>query len=139
MKRKKTAKYKLTIKKSERRKKQRLNIPLKVKYKWLAKKGILEEVFTRDISGGGMRIRVDKPFKKGGRLKALLYFPEEDKPINVITEVVWCKKRKFKKKNKFDVGIKHVKVAAQDKERFVFLFCETMMNFLMSALQPDKK
>ena len=123
--------YKLKIRKKERRRTQRLNIPLKLAYKWPSRIGTLQQVFAQDISGGGMKIRVDTPFQKGDRLKAKLYFPDQPKPINVASEVIWCKRRKVRGRLRFDVGIKHVHIVPRDRERFVFLFCEAMLNYVM--------
>lgn len=131
MKRKTTTKYVLKMCKNERRQSQRLSVPLKVKYKWLRRKGILQEILTQDISGGGIRIYSETPFKKGDRLKARLYFPNAKKGIRVINEVMWCKKAKSKGKTYYDVGIKHLKIEPRDRERFVFCFCEILLNFLL--------
>lgn len=77
-----------------------------------------------------MMLRADKPLKAGERLKSLFYFSQDTKPISAITEVVWCRKVKTKEGIRFNAGIKHIKIKKQDRERFVFLFCETMLNFL---------
>ena len=127
------ATHKIKIRKNERRKAQRLNIPLKIKYRWVAKRGILQEIFTQDISGGGIKIRTDRPFKIGNRLRTLLYFPDEPKPVNIVSQVAWCKKGKIRKKIYFDIGIKHIKIEPPDRERFILLFCEMMINFLAST------
>jgi hypothetical protein len=47
----------------------------------LPRKRILESVFSRDISGSGIGFRLGEPLKKGEKLKILLHFPEEAKPI----------------------------------------------------------
>lgn len=132
--------YKIRIKQNEKRKFQRLHIPLKIKCKWLTERGIIEEIAAQDISGGGLKIRVEKPFKEGERLKGLLYFPCEPRPVEVLSSVVWCKKKIVNRKECFDVGIKHIKIHPRHKERFVFLFCEMMINyFLISKKSSDGK
>jgi len=125
----------IRLRKQERRKTQRLDLPLKIHYKWLKRKGVLQEIFAQDISGGGMRIRTEKAFRKGQRLKTLLYFPNTSKPIHVTSEVIWCKKRKLRGKTCFDVGVKHVYILPRDRERFVFIFCEAMLNYLIFSLR----
>ena len=95
------------------------------------KKTLIEEVFTKDISGGGVGIRLGKPLKVGTRLKTVIYFPNDTRPVSSMSEVVWCRKVSHKGKASFDVGIKHLKIIPRDKERFVYLFCEMMINYFV--------
>lgn len=122
--------HKARGKRKEKRKFTRITVPLPIKYEWLSKKDILKEALCQNISGGGMMLKVDRPLKVGERLKTLFYFPQDAKPIGAISEVVWCRKTKRKEGIRFDAGIRHIKIEKQDRERFVFLFCETMINFL---------
>jgi len=128
---KKELKYDLT----DRRKASRLNIPLKIEYKLLPKQNILKETSLEDVSGTGLRVNLDYYLNRGSRLKTLLYFPEQENPVTAFSEVVWCKKRPADKEKLFDVGMKYIKVDQKDKERFVFLFCEAMINYFISG-QP---
>lgn len=115
----------------EKRKAQRLDIPIKVKYRLSARDKILRESFCHNVSGSGMQITSDCPFKKGERLKSLLYFPGERKPVTAMSKIAWCRRSPVRPGRIFDVGIKHVKVYPQDRDRFVFLFCEMMVNYLV--------
>ncbi|MDD5584613.1 MAG: PilZ domain-containing protein, partial [Candidatus Omnitrophica bacterium] len=109
----------------ERRKAQRLNISLPLEYRPVAGKSISsEKIFTRDISGSGVGLRLAYPVAKGARLGVLLHFPTDSRPVSSIGEIVWCTKRVVKGKKFYDVGVKHLKIAAKDRERFVFSFCE---------------
>ncbi len=117
---------------AEKRKTQRLNIRLDLKYRYSFKgKILIQEVITKNISGGGIGLTLDKPLKVGTELKTVLYFPNDPKPIASLSRVVWCRKAPRKYKASFYVGIRHIKIAAKDRERFVFLFCETMMNYFL--------
>lgn len=117
--------------KREERKSTRILAGLPIKYEWFSQKDVLRETLCRNISGGGMMLRVDRPLKVGERLKTLFYFPQDDaKPIGAISEVVWSRKIRTKEGIRFDAGIRHIKIEKRDRERFVFLFCETMINFL---------
>ena len=116
---------------AERRKSQRLDISIKTKYRQLAKKKLLEEIFTQNISGGGAGLRLAKPLPKGARIKTMLHFPDDPKPITAVSEVIWCKKVKKQKLTYYDTGIRHLKILPKDRERFVFLFCETMINYFI--------
>lgn len=122
--------YKAQVRRKEKRRSTRVTVPLPIKYEWLSKKDILREALCQNISGSGMMIRADRPLEVGERLNTLFYFPQDAKPINAISEVVWCRKAKSKEEIHFDAGIMHIRIENQDRERFVFLFCETMINFL---------
>jgi c-di-GMP-binding flagellar brake protein YcgR len=116
----------------ERRKTQRLGIPLQMQYHFSSKKKtLIEEVFTKDISGGGVGLRLEQPLKVGTKLKTAIYFPNDPRPISAISKVVWSKKALRKGRPSFDVGIKHLKIVPKDKERFVYLFCEMMINYFV--------
>ena len=127
---KKRPSLRLTNKKiRERRRAQRLDIKFKIKYKLMPRKKILEETISQNVSGGGFCVHLNQPLKNGSKLKVLLYMPNVKQPITALSKVVWC--RKSAKQKGYDVGIKHVKIAPKDKERFVFSFCEMMINYFM--------
>jgi c-di-GMP-binding flagellar brake protein YcgR len=131
-----------TKKINEKRRAQRIKVSLPIEYQLMPKKRVLiEKIFTRDISGGGIGLRLRYPLEEGMHLKTLLYFPMSKQPISSVSKVVWCEKRSFKNKTYFDVGIRHIKIASRDKERFVFLFCETMINYfvLPTRITVDEK
>lgn len=114
----------------DRRKAQRLDMPMRIQYKLMSRKKTLQETFCRDLSGGGVRLTLDHSLKKGSKLITHLYFPEESSPVTAITSVVWCKKiMRENKKPVFDTGMKYIKIIPKDRERFVCLFCETMLNY----------
>ena len=118
------------MKTKEKRRSRRLKIPLMVSYHMLPqKKTLIEKIFAKDISGGGIGLKLNFPLEKGTRLKTLLYFPSENRPVSSISEVVWCKKARGHKT--FDIGIRHIKILPKDRERFVFLFCETMIDYFL--------
>ena len=129
-------KHTVKRRKPERRKSQRLDLPLKLACQWYGRRKPAVEAVTYNASGGGMKIRVDTPLRKGDILKGKLHFPESRTPIRAKSEVVWCKEKKVKGKVYYDAGIKHIEIVQGDRERFVFLFCETMLNHL---LFPRKK
>ncbi|MBF0485643.1 MAG: PilZ domain-containing protein [Candidatus Omnitrophica bacterium] len=118
----------------EKRKAQRLSIPLNVKYTWVQRKVVMHKTVAQDIGGGGMRIRVKTPLKKHDLLKSFLYFPMASGPVPVVSEVVWCRKKVNKSKVYFEVGLRH-KIARKDMEKFVLLFCETMINHVISSMR----
>ncbi len=123
-------------KRSEKRKSQRLKIPLRLEYKRLRGKGKAEKTIAHDVSGSGLGIRLEEPLKKGDKLKILLHFANDPKPVTLTSEVVWHKKTGKGKKVFYDTGIRHVKVPVKDRERFIFLFCEMMINFLTLGKNP---
>jgi hypothetical protein len=85
-----------------------------------------------DVSGRGLRLSQPTAMKHGETVKVLLYFPKDKKPISAYSKVMWCKeKTRGSGPSKYHIGLKHVKIAKPDKERFVFLFCELMLNYFM--------
>lgn len=118
----------------ERRKAQRLNIPIQVKYKLLPRKRVLQQTFCQDISGKGARLILDSPLKKGDRLKTLLYFPEDSRPVTAFSKIIWCKRNAARKKKAgFETGMQYIRIDPKDRERFVFLFCEMMINYFLQG------
>lgn len=116
----------------EKRKADRLDINMQVKYHVLPRKKILEETFSQNVSGNGLQLKVNYPLKKDDRLKTFLYFPNDPKPIRAISKIIWCKKVISKKKKPhFNIGVKHEKILTKDKTRFIFLFCEMMIDYFL--------
>lgn len=127
---------------SERRRSERLDIPLEMQYQLSAKKKtLLQRIVTKNISGGGIGVTFDRPLDRKTKFKTLLYFPTDPKPISSVSEVAWCRERRSGGKTVYDVGIRHVKITPFDKERFVYLFCETMINYfvLPTKIVVDEK
>ena len=123
----------LTRKFKERRKYQRLSIPVRLKFKFFRMRGMPEEAVAHNISGGGVALRLDRSAKNVTRLKLLLYFPGSKKPVTALSEVVWCKRASAQRDDYYNIGIKHIKIIPSDKERLVFLFCEMMINYLATG------
>ena len=113
----------------ENRKSDRLKVPLQVEYRFSVKqKTLVERIFAKDISGGGLGLVLKKPLALGTKLKTLLYFPNDQKAIELVSRVAWCKP---KGNHSYAVGVKHINIKPKDKERFIFLFCETMINYFL--------
>jgi len=117
---------------AERRKAQRLNIPIEVKYKLLPRKKIARETFCHDISGTGLRLKLESPLTKGDKVKTFLYFPKDSTPVTADSRVVWCRKSGASEKAaRYEAGMEYVKIIPRDRERFVHLFCEAMLNYFL--------
>jgi c-di-GMP-binding flagellar brake protein YcgR len=116
---------------TERRKSDRLFIPLQVSYKLLPRKHVLHQAFSQDISGGGIRLSLNFPLKKGEKLRTFIHLAGDPKPVAAFSKVIWCTKKPGK--DDFDVGVQHVRIDPKDKERFVFLFCEMMINYFIEG------
>jgi len=117
----------------ERRKAQRLNIPIPVKFRRFGKKGTYRESNCQNISGSGIMLCLDLPVKKGDKFEMLIHLSGDPIPVETVVEVMWCKKNtQYRNKPFFNCGMKYVKIKPRDRERFVFLFCELMMEYCMS-------
>ncbi len=124
-------KVKAIVNQKDRRRAQRLDLHFKIIYKLMPRKKILQETISQNVSGSGVRLRVNQKLELGTRLKAQLYLPNIKKPITALSKVVWRKESPTKKG--YDVGIQHIKIDTKDKERFVFAFCEMMINYFMGT------
>lgn len=122
---------KVNIEFGERRRFDRLFIPLQVNYRLFPKKRLLHQAFSQDISGGGIRLSLNYPLKKGEKLRTFIYLAGDPKPVAAFSKVIWCRKKAGKEA--FDVGVQHVRIDHKDKERFVFLFCEMMINYFIEG------
>jgi c-di-GMP-binding flagellar brake protein YcgR len=120
---------------SQKRESQRLDVALRVQYGILsgrAKKNGWQETFSHDISGGGIKLRLDFSLEKGNRLDTLIYFPGDSKPVHAIVKVVWCKRMAARnRKIFFDIGTQYMQMKTKDKERFILLFCEMMVDYFV--------
>lgn len=129
-------KIKKNRRRRERRRSQRLRLNLPVEYRHPAKRSSSKRTVSQDISGGGLRLRLDYPLKKGSRLKTKIYFPDRSKPVTITSKVIWSKKSG---KQLFDSGLMHEKIVPKDQERFVCDFCETMLSYFIYDRRRSKK
>jgi hypothetical protein len=121
----------------ERRKAQRLNAHVPIRYSfYLNKRAMSSPIAADNISGTGLGVTLKEPAAKGVKLKVLIYFSDDQRPIASTSRVMWCKKIPKKEGNLFKIGMRHVRIDTKDKDRFVFLFCETMLNYFMA---PSRK
>ena len=65
-------------------------------------------------------------------------FPGAPRPIGSTSRVVWCRKISAKGANRFRVGLEHIKIDLKDRDRFVFLFCETMLNYFLASAKKER-
>ena len=113
----------------ERRKAQRLNIPIKVRYRLKPSEKTIETVCS-NISGTGICLEIDRPIRRGDRPVLNLYLPGcKGGFIRAHCEVAWCKRaRAGNNGHDFIAGIRYIKMRKKDRERFVLLYCEMMID-----------
>ncbi|MDD5069441.1 MAG: PilZ domain-containing protein [Candidatus Omnitrophica bacterium] len=116
---------------ADRRITQRLKLQLKLRYCLIHKRKIIGEAFTKDLSGGGMRFFSLSPLKTGTIIQSQLFFPNQNKPIEIKNRVIRCKKIVYRKKETYELGLSHIKIEKKDQQRFMFLFCEMMINYFI--------
>jgi len=122
----------------ENRKSQRLKIPLRIDYNLFPRGSALEKTFAHNISGSGICLKLDYSLHKGDKLKTIVHFPQERRPVVAISRVIWCMPVTAKKKA-FYIGMKYIKIMREDRERFVFLFCEMMLNYFFMNQRGKRK
>jgi len=121
---------------TERRKAQRLKIPILISYKVFPRKKIIDETFSQDISGRGFRLKTAYPLKKGDKFKTLLHFPASPAPVTAKSEVVWCKEASTKGKygrRHYNIGMRYLTIAPKDRDKFIYLFCEMLLNYFLTG------
>ncbi len=74
---------------------------------------------TKDISTGGLRIATDMPLNIGTKLNIEVTISGSSSPYYAIGEVVWYKEKDQTANNKFDIGIRFVRIVSKaDLEDF---------------------
>ena len=117
----------------ERRKASRLGLHIRIRGELSRNRERLRDIVCRDISGSGIGFGLRTPLHKDERLKLFIYFPGHSRPVRVISQVVWCCKRTGKRQHGFDAGIRYLRIAAKERQRFLFLFCEMMLNYFLGV------
>ena len=95
----------------ERRKFPRIETDLLVKYKVLEEDERMKFVENKDISGGGVCLKIDKELKKDTILAMELHFEKANCKIFTIGEVAW---NKMTEEGNYETGIKFLKIAEED-------------------------
>ncbi len=118
----------------ERRKCDRLEIPLGLTcYVGVDKEKPVEVVLV-DIGGGGLRIRSDRKLKVHTELSLKIKLPHQPKPVSATGETFWCKEGTDRgKAKKYEVGIKFVKMSKTDWERFVQYICDELLDVFINS------
>ncbi|MBU1087380.1 MAG: PilZ domain-containing protein [Candidatus Omnitrophica bacterium] len=71
---------------------------------------IVEFSKTQDISTGGLRIATDTPLNIGTKLNIEVNITGSSSPYYAVGEVVWYKEKDQTADNKFDIGIRFVRI-----------------------------
>jgi c-di-GMP-binding flagellar brake protein YcgR len=98
----------------ERRKFERIEAPVRVKYKLLSEGSPGVDTAGKNIGGGGIRLSLKEKLQPGTLLKLEIGLPSSTNPITAIGKVVWIKEVLIQNKNVtsyYDTGIEFVKVS----------------------------
>ncbi len=106
----------------EKRKFQRIALPLKLKYKVVGKNGARGEAKCADISGGGVGMRLKRCLEAGDNVELTFSIPNFNKPIVAMGKVVWITKMQ----DEFKAGLRFTRI--KFKSKFSELLCEEMIN-----------
>lgn len=110
----------------EKRKAERVSMVMRVAYKASTSKNEPREAVCKDISGKGIRLEADKPFKQGQFIRSLIYFPNDPMPIHIVDKVIWCR-REAGPGGHFEIGAEHINISPRDREKFIFFICENLI------------
>lgn len=112
----------LANKQEEKRRCQRLTIPLKVRYKAAGRGKREHGIKCLNISGAGMKIETKGSLKAGQNIDILVYLPREKKLVTINTKVVWSEKNK----QGCWSGLKFLKIGPQTE--FTEFLCEKILD-----------
>ena len=97
------------LEKKEKRNFFRLNAYHLVKYRLVSQEEWQMAIASiRDISAGGVRLRVDQEIPKGSMLSLRINFPKLPLPISCLAKVAWAKK--LGRTNRFEIGLEFVEI-----------------------------
>lgn len=115
-------KPKLSNKQKERRKCQRLQIPLEIRYKLSEKDGKAYGIKCLNISGVGMKIETKEWLRVGQNIDISIYLPTHKKLVTINTRVVWSEKNR----DGYWSGLKFLKIKPQTE--FTEFLCEKILD-----------
>jgi Tfp pilus assembly protein PilZ len=97
----------------EKRKFSRLEQKMQVRQKAKDSDNI-EAALTQDISAGGLRIATNKALEVGTKLDIEVNIAGASRPYYAIGEVVWKQENPNQENDKFDMGIRFVRIVSKD-------------------------
>jgi len=111
--------------KADKRKAERVEIPIRVSYKIVNKKSHAKEALCNNMGGLGFGLSAKEPLNADDRI--LVYFRSEKskQAIRVLCRVVWCLKEK---EALFRVGVVALKVS--NTPEFIDFICSNMMEHI---------
>lgn len=121
----------------ERRKYVRLNGSLAIRYKILKNDDVSSEIESFDsqalstnISEGGIRITMKEKLSPSDKILLQVTLPDKSMSVKLIGEVVWQQEEKddITGDNKFDTGIKYIKIEARDIAKLTYYITTKLLN-----------
>ncbi|MFC1632000.1 PilZ domain-containing protein [Candidatus Omnitrophota bacterium] len=98
----------------ERRKFARLETSVDVSYTIIGKPGGID-VFSKNISAGGLCLVLDQVFPADTPLQLLIKVPDLKDPIHALGRVVWQRKIKDGAEEKYDTGVEFTGISDFDR------------------------
>jgi len=96
------------------RKEERVKKALSLKYK---NRQAFVQAYTRDISGGGLYIKTDKPLEIGEEFLLKLQIPDVEEALQINCQVVWAREQTEDPKEKpTGMGVKFCEMTEKDTE-----------------------
>ena len=112
----------------ERRRTERLILPLNLLYRIPPSPQWITPLKLEDIGGDGLKLRVKKRIKKGEDLELKLEIPSQES-IYVKGEVIWNKRVEVSsQKFEYRVGIRFHKMKYSERKRFVSYLAEKILD-----------
>jgi len=109
--------------KKEKRKSQRVDLNLTVKYKNPGSARFRKAITCENISGKGIKALLGHPLKIKGRINILLCHQDISKPISAVCRVVWCNQDGD---GKFKTGLEFLEI--KQKQQFIEFLCDNLLD-----------
>lgn len=110
---------------SEKRRAERVRLPLFIKYKVRGKRAQLIETGFENISGLGLKIFVAEPLSIKDKVDIVINPQDRSPAFYALCKVCWCKEVA---KDKFQAGLEFVKI--KDRSRFIEFLCDKMLSLV---------
>lgn len=128
------------VERVQRRSYVRVPILLNVMYRIKGDEKIYT-TYTKDVSGGGIKIVLPEPLRIRDILQVRLELPAPESPIDCEGEVVWTDKEEILSGNKLEeilyAGVEFTLIDEKERERLIrFLFCY-QRNLIKKGLKND--
>ncbi len=115
---------------TERRKADRLPVPVRVTYRIKRDPhlDLTSNTVVSDLSGGGLRLIVSEEIPLNTPCELTIHLPEEQRPLAAAGSVTWCRRRSSRGKTAFEIGVTFTTMSRAERERYYQFICDRLLD-----------